>query len=342
MKCNISDLMAYLHDDTIDLTDPGITTPERILAMVTDTPVPAQRRTPRKLWRTTLVAAVITAALAVAAFAVYQYSMDNRVLEAKELVREDGSTVARYSPVGYAEGESSEETNLIASDSGYRVSSANSGNPEYLALQEWIEYSQNTNFDEDEPRLDAESPYRMCYPVLYEAEMVKLKEISETYRLRLLEGYETFGQLDDFYSISGLAEFMPLAGKFDDKYDCSGIVYDDGSFNASALKTPLSDSNENDTVNINIYRAMKGSLCDIYILGDAPEKYTNEAYATEDGTLVDLALGEYYSMIFAELDNCYVTFFLNGGTNPSEHLSLLTMEDLKYIADSIDFSILAQ
>lgn len=341
MNINISDLMSEYLDSTIDLTDPGITTPERILALTIGTPMPAARKAPRKIWKTTLIAAVMTAVLAVAAFAVYQYSMEKRLLEGQELERVDGSMVMRYSPVGYEE-ESSGETNLIASDSGYRVSPADSNNPEYLALLEWIEYSQNAQFDEDEPRLDIEDPYRMCYPVLYEAQVAKLKEIAEAYELRLLEGYETFSQLDDFYSISGLAEFMPLAGKYDDEYECSGIVYDDGSFNTSALKTPLSDSDESNTVNINIYRAMKGSLCDIYLLGDAPEKYTNEAYATETGTLVDLALGKYYSMIFAELDNCYVTIFINGGTDPSEYLSLLTMEDLKYIADGIDFSILAQ
>lgn len=69
MNFNISDLMSGYQDDTIELSDPGITTPERILARVTGAPIPEAPKAPRKLWRTVLIAAVLAAALIVAAVA---------------------------------------------------------------------------------------------------------------------------------------------------------------------------------------------------------------------------------------------------------------------------------
>lgn len=342
MEFNITELMGDYIDHEFSPVEDRDASIERIKAMTMEKLNRGQKKPVRKLGQTLLIAAVLVAVLAVAAVAVYQYSMADRVVENREIAREDGSLVVRYSPVGYEEEQPSQETNLIKSTEGYRISPADSANPEYLALQEWIEYSMNVSFGEDEPRLDAESPYRMCYPVLYEAQVVKLKEIAEKYELQLIDSHETFSKLEDFYSYSGLTEFMPLEGKFDDEDNCSGIVYGDGSFMANALKTNLSDGNESDTVDINVYCAMKGSLTDIYMLGDAPEKYENEAYATESGMLVDLALGDYYSMVFAELDNCYVTIFVNGGTAPTQYLTLIGMDDLKSIADSIDFSIFEQ
>ena len=342
MEFKISELMNDYIDHAYSPAEDHETSVERIKAMTMEKINRGQKKPVRKLGRTLLVAAVLAAVLAVAAFAVYQATMADRVLENREIERSDGSSVMRYSPVGTAEEAASGETNIIESGSLYRVSPADSANSEYMALQEWIEYSMNASFGEDEPRLDAENPYRMCYPVIYEAQVEKLKEIAEKYELQLIESYETFSRPENFYAYAGLTEFMPLEGAYEDEDSCSGIVYGDGSFMANALKTNLPDSNESDTVNINVNRAMKGSLTDIYILGDAPEKYTNEAYATESGVLTDLALGEYYSMIFAELDNCYVTIFLNGGTNPTEYLTLLDMDDLKYIADGIDFAVLGR
>ena len=69
MTIHISDLMAGYQDDTVELSDPGITTPERILALTLGDPVPEAPKAPRKLWRTVLIAAVLTALLIVAAIA---------------------------------------------------------------------------------------------------------------------------------------------------------------------------------------------------------------------------------------------------------------------------------
>lgn len=69
MTVNISDLMAGYPDDTIELSDPGITTPERILALTLGTPMPEAAKAPRKLWRTVLIAAVLATVLIVAAVA---------------------------------------------------------------------------------------------------------------------------------------------------------------------------------------------------------------------------------------------------------------------------------
>lgn len=342
MELKITELMSNYIDHEFSPAEDHETSVERIKAMTMEKMNHGRRKPVRKMSRSLLIAAVLVVALAVTALAVYQATMAERAMENIEIERQDGSVVTRYSPVGTMAETDSGETNIIESGSLYRISPADSANPEYMALQEWIDYSLNASFGEDEPRLATESHYRMCYPVIYEAQVEKLKEIAEKYDLQLIESSETFGELEKFYSCSGLTEFMPLEGAYEGEVSCSGIVYSDGSFMANALKTNLPDSNAKDMVNINVNRAMKGSLTDIYILGDAPEKYTNEAYATESGVLVDLALGAYYSMIFAELDNCYVTVFINGGADPSEYLTLISMDDLKYIADGIDYAVLGQ
>ena len=69
MTIHISDLMAGYQDDTVSLSDPGITTPERILALTLGDPVPEAPKAPRKIWRTVLIAAVLTVLLIVAAVA---------------------------------------------------------------------------------------------------------------------------------------------------------------------------------------------------------------------------------------------------------------------------------
>ena len=69
MNINISELMAGYRDDTIEISDPGITTPERILSLTLGTPMPEAPKGPRKIWRTVLIAAVLAAVLIVAAVA---------------------------------------------------------------------------------------------------------------------------------------------------------------------------------------------------------------------------------------------------------------------------------
>ena len=85
MNINISDLMSGYQDDTVDLKDPGITTPERILALTLGAPMPEAPKAPRKIWRTGLIAAVlavifIVAAVAAAAPNFYEAAFGDRGL----------------------------------------------------------------------------------------------------------------------------------------------------------------------------------------------------------------------------------------------------------------------
>lgn len=328
---NISDIMAGYQDDTIDLADPGITTPERILSMVTGAPVSTAapvRRAPRRAWRTALVAAVLVVALAISAFAVYQASMKDRMLDSwNDQSDGDPMVYTMYSPVGpdaTAETESSPE--------------AAPSNPEAQALAEWEEYFRTRSEDEMGELVPYEDPVRSVYGNAWSNDIAKLKEIAEKYGLRLHETRETCGWLSEFYGLTGLDGLAELTENYSGDFGCTATVYDNGSFELNAVSIPTADG----TVAINITRAMKGVFCHFVVFGDEAEDYTNEIYTTADGTSVELALGHHYSMIFAELDNCYLTIFVNGGTNPSEHLDLIGMDDLKYIADNMDFSVLAQ
>lgn len=329
MNYNISDLMSGYQDDTIDLADPGITNPKHILAKVTGAPVSAPvRRAPRRVWKIALAAAALVAVLAVSAFAVYQVSMKDRMLDSWN-DQADGEPIVytMYSPVGpetTAETESSTE--------------ADAGSPEAQALAEWEEYCRTRSEDEMGELVSYEDPVRAVYGNAWSNDIAKLKEIAEKYGLKLHQSRETGGWLSEFYALTGLERFAQLTENYSGDFGCSATVYDNGSFELNAVSIPTAQ----DTVSINIIRAMKGIFCHFVVFGDEAEDYTNEVYTTADGVTVELALGARYSMIFVELENCYVTIDVNGGTAPSPYLKLIDMDDLKFIADSIDFAILEQ
>ena len=265
-------------------------------------------------------------ALAVSAFAVYQITMADRVLESwSDQADGDPIEYTIYSPVGP---ETTEET----ASSPEAVSA-----PEVQALAEWEEYLRTRSEDDMGELVSYEDPVRAVYGNAWSNDIAKLREIAEKYGLQLHETRETCNWLSEFYELTGLESFAELTEKYSGDFGCTATVFDNGSFELDAVRIPTAD----DTVSINLTRAMKGVFSTFVVFGDEAEDYTNEVYTTADGVSVELALGTHYSMIFAELDNCYLTIFVNGGTDPSEYLSLIGMDDLKFIADSFDYSILA-
>ncbi len=286
----------------------------------------------RRVIAVAAVIAVTVAALCGVGYAVYQLTLANRVMA--EWLDGDGTLYTQYSPVGYGAAEASD--GATASE----IEMAASG-PEFQALSEWTEYSMNRGEDEKGEMVSYEDPIRSTYGYAWSNDVARLREIAEKYGLRLYENVTHTSVLSEFYQLVGLEAFAPLSEGSAETSGCNATVYDDGSFKIRAVRVPVSAESE-DRVNVNILRAMKGTFCKFLLLGDEAESYINETYSTEDGVLVELSLGERYSMIFAELDNSYVTIEPNGGTDPGEYLALLDMDDLKYIADSIDFGILAE
>ena len=346
MKLRISETMDGFFDNDIEMENPGVVDTDRVrdltMAKLGISPAKATRRPARKLGRVLLIAATVVLALTATALAVYQYGMKDRVVEGH--LDSDGTMYVQYSPVGLAPPEetASVEAEVYSLEGGgdgsYFYSSADSSHAEFFALQEWLEYFFSDCEEDYDVLLPYDSPYR-DYGIGWEAMAEKLEALAAKYGLRLYENGATVAWLDEFYEVSGLGSFLPLTEAYAEDFGCTGEIYDEGSFHLNAVKTPYSD-NEDEMVPINIYRAMKGTFCSFFITGDEPDEYTYETYVTEDGFEVDIALGRRYSMIFAELDNCYVTTFVNGGVEPGQYLTLLDMDDMKYIAESTDYSLL--
>lgn len=330
MEFKISELMNDYIDHAYSPAEDHETSVERIKAMTMEKINRGQKKPVRKLGRTLLIAAVLAAVLAVAAFAVYQATMADRVV-ADWTDTAEGTEIqyTQYSPVGAVETEtgSGVETGAIG--------------PEAQAFAEWTEYLRNRSEDEMGELVPYEDPVRSVYGNAWSNDVAKLKEIAEKYGLRLYKSVENVSTLDAFYEAAGLEAFAPFSEGSAETAGCSADVYDDGSFMLSAVSVPLSGETE-DSVVLLLYRSMKGAFCDFYIVGDEAESYVTEDYMTDAGIPVEVSLGERYSQIYAELENCYVTIDVNGGTNPGEYLTLLDMDDLKYIADGIDFAVLGR
>lgn len=277
------------------------------------------------------VAAVIALMLAICGvgYTVYQHAMAERAIQI-EADDPDVGVILQYSPVGE---RPVEETHLYRTgeDDGMLVSAADSSHKEYLALVEWEEYYWSDDYDGDmDVRLEDTNRYEP-YLVAYEGNARKLESIAEEYGLNLWQEYAYTYWLKEFFDVLCLERFMPLEGDLDGEGECVGHIYDDGSFELMGVKTPRAAGVE-DTVDLGVHRAVKGTLCNFLILGEEPDDYTYEAYVTQTGVLVDIALGRRYSMIFAELENCYLTFTVYGGA--------VDMEVMRYVADNVDYTAL--
>lgn len=277
------------------------------------------------------VAAVIVLMLALCGvgYAVYQHAVAERAIQI-EADDPDVGVILQYSPVGESPAA---EIHLYSAqeDGDMYVSAADSRHKEYLALVEWQEYYWSEDYEADrDVRLEDINRYEP-YLAAYEGNAGKLESIAAKYGLYLWQEHAYTYWLKDFFDVLSIEPFMPLEADSEGEGECVGDIYDDGSFELMGVKTPRAADGE-DTVEIGIHRAVKGTLCNFLILGEEPEDYTYEAYVTQSGVLVDMALGRRYSMIFAELENCYLTFTVYGGA--------VDMEVMRYIADNVDYAVL--
>lgn len=362
MIVRISDLMENYRDDAYDLPDPGLTDRERVRARTVEridalrhaeTAAPRANR-PRRTMRVVLLAAALTALLSVTAYAVYQRSMSDRVLEGGITgTAADGSAVIQYSAVGVnspedaaaPETEAADVTQAPTPEAGpsgaaqYATYTNEDGtfysttgkNMEYEALKEWSSFF----FDNDcalEARdlLDYSDPHRLIYGVGYGVLAEKLDAIAEKYGLRLLQRESLLDSEQELFDTLALEPFYPL-GTDDDTHTIQ--VYDDGSFQASGLVFAASDSGKE--LGFNVFRAVRGSFTDFLVLGGDPALADFETYTTQAGTEVDIALEDRGSFLFADMENCHVTFWFYDGWDTG-----LTMAELEAAADSVDFSAL--
>ena len=279
MNINISDLMADYQDDTVQLSDPGITTADRVFALALGSPVPAARHTPRRIGRTILIAAALAVALAVAAVAAYQYSIRDAVMDV---------------PVG---------PNTYTSISLNGLSDS----PEYQAYQEWTAWNaawETENADRyeklgvDDSYAETEAPY-LLYGAAFQAQADKLDEIAAKYGLALHTA-RTPGPSDAWLTTVLGADI------FSDAYNIYGdYIYEDGSFSIGGSLAG------DEAVQVGGFSAVKGSISSIFANWDGTDATREWSYTAPGGQEIVLAVTESRSFMVANLENCYFTLIFS-------------------------------
>lgn len=308
MEFNITELMGDYIDHEFSPVEDRDASIERIKAMTMEKLNRGKKKPVRKLGRTLLIAAVLVAVLAVAAVAVYQYSMADRVVENAPVTENVyGEALYDYSAVGYNTAEEG--------------ASPMESIPEYLAYAELKAYDKENKTHDARELLPYEDPHRACYGYGYQPMADKIDEIAEKYGLRIWQQQAFVGSAEELCALLGIESFGVVE---DDR--CSASVYDDGGFELSGYSLAGQSG-----VGLNLNRAVKGTLSTFFLMGYDPADYTYESYTTASGVTVDLAFHEKDAMIFADMETCYVS---------AEVWELQSMEELRSVADSIDFAVL--
>ncbi len=319
---NISDLMDGLGDEALDLADPGVTSPERVLALVRErsgqaSAAPAwhaKAKKTRRLGRTLLIAALLAALMGVTAYAVYELVIDRYVIE---------------QPAWYASEEAAEQPDSRVSLVGYQ------GTPEYLAYTEW-DALQEQWFKEDmafwqergadDSYHEAPDNYYGFYSVVTQAQADQLDAIMEKYGLTAHTAMAFIVSAAELYDALGTESFYSdaLAG------ESAGYIYDDGTFKDEGRSYVFPDGRE---VGLRVFVSAKGSFSTISGYIDLSQGYEEWSYTTASGVTVDMVLtpdsGE---RILAETDGAYIDVGVG---------RVRTREELQTIADCIGFDALA-
>ena len=202
------------------------------------------------------------------------------------------------------------------------------GSPEYLAAKEWNEYL--LSYDEDKSIIgeisnnptNLDSKYTE-YQVYTQEMCDKLEEISQKYDLKLHSVLNTVDQAELDYRVGG--EFTS-----DNLSRGWAYIYEDGTFQFDG------DVYLNNTqVLFQLRRSVKGTLDEVVLTIGNIEHYQESQYQTVSGETVMLAVGPSKGLIIADFEECFITVNVLGSYGID-----ITEEHLKYIADSINYSVL--
>lgn len=189
---------------------------------------------------------------------------------------------------------------------------------EYKAALEWFDFENECDIEAALATNYSSSKY-FSYSV-YSQEMAdKLEEIIAKYQLNIHTGWTEMGSFDEIYSKTGKSEFFN-AGSTSGR----GYIYDDGTFQMDSDTRLPSGVN----VSYQIRNNVKGVLDTVFLnIGDRNE-YIGWNYETSSGISVLLATSSSKSLLFADLENSFVTVNIMDG---------ISEEALEEFADSINF-----
>ncbi len=302
------DLMDRYQEDELDLPDAHVTDADRVSRLVRDRLRPAavggHAAPRRKRGRRALIAAaaaVMAVALGVTAYAVYQASVKDYIIQPSPAI-ETGAEPAPEPEAAEAEAQPV-QAKASLSLVGYQ------GTPEYEAYAEWSalreeNWDQNldryTEMGVDDSYYETPRNYAHLYDAPFRDQAEKLDEIMEKYGLTPLEELHVIYAPEDVYDYLGTEPFLP------DGSDGGGYVYDDGTFKLEGIDFGTDD------LSGTLYASVKGSFS--MIAGHVPQDYEEWSYTTASGQTLDLVMDTDNSLMLLETGGAYIHLDVDMGT----------------------------
>ena len=265
-----------------------------------------------------LVAAIVAAALCLVGFA---YAM----------VKLRDISVGKYTDI-QPNPQNPSETITVTNE--YISMQGLQGSPEYQATKEWQDF---LNVYDIEGAILAETgnsstgygELTLFYQIYNQEMYDKLVEIADKYDLKLHSELNVVSLEELYYRVGG--SFIG-----DGLYYSNGYIYENGT-----LQLDGDAVINGELVIIQLRRAVKGTLDEpVLNIGNA-EEYQELQYETSCGEQVILALGADKALIYADSEECFVLVNILAGTEPWLLAdTTINMDDLKRVADAIDFTIL--
>lgn len=206
--------------------------------------------------------------------------------------------------------------------------------PEYLATKEWQDFLHD--YDADGAILNeiGNDPTGFedlsLYYQVYTQEMYdKLRDIAEKYGLKLHSEMNMINEEELDYRVGGTFVGEGLSRGW-------AYFYENGTFQFEG--EVLFEGN---VVDFQLGRTVKGTLEEVVLNIGSTDEYQEVQYETKCGETVFLELGTNHSLIYADFEKCFVFMnVLNGREGGILTGTAITIDELKEMADAIDFTIL--
>lgn len=231
------------------------------------------------------------------------------------------------------------------------------GSPVYQAHQEWYEFTENYDTDHtlmnsyDNMPLDIPEDYE-AYSVYTQEMMDKVDEIAEKHNLKLLGAFAPFQSYEShvFYEAVGINSLLVEGSDAKIDTSSSGKFYEGGNFDISFRMTmaPGEGAWPYEMLN-SMYYSKSDCFDDTYMVIGDWSQWEQWNYTTQngdellimwfkDGGGARIFCNREDALICVSVEAQYMTDF-NYETSEYDTTIFMTKEQLKQVADQIDFSI---
>lgn len=296
----------------------------RMLRNITDAAAKSElppRRVRRARSKVVLIAAVVTAmlAMAVTAYAADWFGLRDALL----LTRSEATD-------GYLAGD-------------YISLQGRADSPEWKAAAEWQSFLRS--YDSDGSILASVGNKRTGFEDKYNAYLCYTQEmadeidrICEKYSLKPLEGFTEPDTEDEFFAIAGTGVIYAHSGNNFVNNVNRGFVYSDGSFRFDG-DVAITDAGMEKPVAYQFIRNMKGSFSTALLNVGNIDDYEQWQYVTPNGVELLMCTSESKQLIIADLGKSYVV--VNILKMPGDdYAQSLSREAMQALADIFDFSVI--